>query len=321
MNPDGSGYSKGLDLIRNHHTRAFLWPIPFFGVGVRPRRGLVERDSLDDGAALRVRPLRRGRQALRFRRLGRRRHRSASLFGSGFNWGSESGSRPVLRIHDILLWIRIRGSMPLTNGSGSGCGYGSCYFCHWPSRFQQKTKFFYLLLFEGTFTSFFRDKKSKLQNSRNQGFSYYFGLMIDGSGTIPLISGYRSESRVPNSIRIRIRIRIRNTGPGRQKWPQKRINEEMSWLDVLYALFGGLETFSVALKSFFVGLRIIIIKFFITKKWIFIRRKLYFIFGHQNPRSASPDLDSPNPWSGFKIQLKQKTGRSVVRWAGGKSHK
>jgi hypothetical protein len=35
---------------------------------------------------------------------------------------------PVLRIHDILMWIRIqiRGSMPLTNGSVSG----SCYFCH-----------------------------------------------------------------------------------------------------------------------------------------------------------------------------------------------
>ncbi len=26
---------------------------------------------------------------------------------------------PVFRIHDILVWIRIRGSMPLTNGSGS----------------------------------------------------------------------------------------------------------------------------------------------------------------------------------------------------------
>jgi hypothetical protein len=25
---------------------------------------------------------------------------------------------PVLRIHDILVWIRIWGSMPLTNGSG-----------------------------------------------------------------------------------------------------------------------------------------------------------------------------------------------------------
>ncbi len=30
----------------------------------------------------------------------------------------------VLRIHDILVWIRIRGSMPLTNGSGS------CFFHH-----------------------------------------------------------------------------------------------------------------------------------------------------------------------------------------------
>jgi hypothetical protein len=36
----------------------------------------------------------------------------------------------MLRIHDILVWIRIRiwiwirGSMPLTNGSGSG----SCFF-------------------------------------------------------------------------------------------------------------------------------------------------------------------------------------------------
>jgi hypothetical protein len=28
--------------------------------------------------------------------------------------------KPVFRIHDILVWIRISGSMPLTNGSGSG---------------------------------------------------------------------------------------------------------------------------------------------------------------------------------------------------------
>ncbi len=35
----------------------------------------------------------------------------------------------VLRIHDIILmWIRIRGSMPLTYGSG--CGSGSCCFRH-----------------------------------------------------------------------------------------------------------------------------------------------------------------------------------------------
>ncbi len=42
--------------------------------------------------------------------------------------------RAVFRIHDILVWIRIRisGSMPLTNGSGfgSGCGSESGYFRH-----------------------------------------------------------------------------------------------------------------------------------------------------------------------------------------------
>ncbi len=40
----------------------------------------------------------------------------------------ERDLEPVLRIHDILGWIQmriwIRGSMPLTNGSGS------CYFRH-----------------------------------------------------------------------------------------------------------------------------------------------------------------------------------------------
>ncbi len=60
----------------------------------------------------------------------------------------------VLGIHDILRWIRIRirGSMPLTNGSGFG--FGSCYFRHWPSRCQQKTNFltqFFLLI---TFLSY-----------------------------------------------------------------------------------------------------------------------------------------------------------------------
>ncbi len=43
----------------------------------------------------------------------------------------------VFRIHDILEWIRIRirGSMPLINESGS------CFFRHWPSRCRQKTIF------------------------------------------------------------------------------------------------------------------------------------------------------------------------------------
>ncbi len=53
--------------------------------------------------------------------------------------------KSVFRIHNIFGWIRIRirGSMPLTNGSGS------CYFRHWPSRCQQKTNFlthFFLLI-------------------------------------------------------------------------------------------------------------------------------------------------------------------------------
>ncbi len=69
-------------------------------------------------------------------------------------------SATEFRIHDILVWIWIhtRGSMPLTNGSGS------CYFRQWPSRRQQKIffkKYFFLLLFYGTFTSFFKDKMSK----------------------------------------------------------------------------------------------------------------------------------------------------------------
>jgi hypothetical protein len=62
-------------------------------------------------------------------------------------------------------------------------------------------------VFEGTFTSFFKDKKSK--NNGNQGFSHYFCLMVEGPGSGPLTSG--SVSRRPKNIRIR-RIRIRNSG-------------------------------------------------------------------------------------------------------------
>ncbi len=72
-----------------------------------------------------------------------------------------SNCQTVLRIHDILVWIRIRGSMPLTNGSRSG----SFYFRQKLSRCQQKTnflkKFFCILLFEGTVTSFSKGKKVK----------------------------------------------------------------------------------------------------------------------------------------------------------------
>ncbi len=114
----------------------------------------------------------------------------------------------MLQIHDMLVWIRIRirGFMPLTNGSGSG----SCYFRHWSLRCQLKTYYFFcLLLFEGTFKTFFKDKNQKeSQNSTNQGFSYYFCKMIEGSGSIPLTNG--SGSGKPKNMWIRW-IRIRNT--------------------------------------------------------------------------------------------------------------
>ncbi len=79
---------------------------------------------------------------------------------------------------DLFYFHHCCGSMTFWGGSGSGSGSadsclwvmdpdpgsGSCYFRHWP-RCQQKTnfltQFFCLFLFEATFTSFFKDKKSK----------------------------------------------------------------------------------------------------------------------------------------------------------------
>ncbi len=108
--------------------------------------------------------------------------------------------RAVLRILDNL--VRFRGSMPLTNGSGFGSG--SFYFHHRPSRCQQETnlkKFFCIILFEGTFTSFFKGKKSKRSHKPVEikvFLPYHFWLMIEGS-------------RRPKNTWIRwIRIRIRN---------------------------------------------------------------------------------------------------------------
>ncbi len=120
--------------------------------------------------------------------------------------------------------------MPFWGGSGSGSAdpclwlmdpdsdpdSGSCYFRHWPSRCQQKTNFltqFFLLI---TFFKVHLHHLSKIksqkesQNSRNQGFSCYFCMMIEGSGSgsIPLTSG--SGSVKPKNMWIRW-IRIRNT--------------------------------------------------------------------------------------------------------------
>jgi hypothetical protein len=126
------------------------------------------------------------------------------------------GLPAVLRIHDILGWIRIRirGSMPLINGSGSE----SWILLFSPSTFNTIFSAYYFL--KVRLHHFLKIKSQKESpNSRNQGFSYYFCMMIEGSGSgsragsgsIPLTSG--SGSGRPKNMWIRwIRIRTRNTG-------------------------------------------------------------------------------------------------------------
>jgi hypothetical protein len=70
-------------------------------------------------------------------------------------------------IHDILLWIRMRtrilGFLPLTYGSSPGSASGSCSFLQCPVSVQKIiifSKILFLFLFERTFTSLFKDKKS-----------------------------------------------------------------------------------------------------------------------------------------------------------------
>jgi hypothetical protein len=135
----------------------------------------------------------------------------------------------VLRIHDILGWIRIRirGSMPLTNGSGSGSWIRILLFSSLTFKMPAKTNFFNTIFSPYDFLKLHLHHFSKikiqkeLQNRMNQGFSYYFCMMIEGSGSgsragsgsgsIPLTSGSGSGSWRPKKTWIRIRIRIRNT--------------------------------------------------------------------------------------------------------------
>ncbi len=95
---------------------------------------------------------------------------------------------------------------------GSGYRSWSCYARHWLSRRQQKTnlkKVFLLITFWRYIYIIFQ---KKLQNSRNQGFSYYFCLMMEGSGagsgSIHLTK--ESGSGRPKNMWIRW-IRIRDT--------------------------------------------------------------------------------------------------------------
>ncbi len=134
----------------------------------------------------------------------------------------------------VAKWLtQCCGSMTFWCGSGSGCG--SADPCLWlmdldldpdPNPFifiielqdtnkkqiLKKNSADYLL--KVPLLHHFTKVKTKSQNSRNQGFPYYFSLMIEGSGSgsIPLTNGSGSGSRRPKNTWIRIRIRILNTG-------------------------------------------------------------------------------------------------------------
>ncbi len=73
------------------------------------------------------------------------------------------------------------------------------------------SKFFCLILSEGTFTSFFKDKKS-FRSHKTVGIIILllFCLIIEGSGSVYRTNGSGSGSGRPKNIRI-LRIRIRNT--------------------------------------------------------------------------------------------------------------
>ncbi len=102
----------------------------------------------------------------------------------------------VLGTRDILVRIRILGSVSYLNGTDPGGPktYGS-WNEHWH---------IYIIF----------QRIKKLQNSGNQGFSYYFCLMIEGSGvgSVLVINESGCGSRRAKNIRI-LRILMRSGSP------------------------------------------------------------------------------------------------------------
>jgi hypothetical protein len=95
--------------------------------------------------------------------------------------------------------MRILGSVPLSNGSG----YGSERPKNIPRQDPTEPDL------DADQEHWFKVKK-KSQNSKNQGFSYQFCLMMEGSGarSVLVTNGSGCGSGRPNNIRIR----IHNTG-------------------------------------------------------------------------------------------------------------
>ncbi len=85
---------------------------------------------------------------------------------------------------------------------------------------RQKKVFLLITFWRYIYIIFQRWKvKKNSQNRRNQGFSYYFCLMIEGYGSEPLTNG--SGSVRPKNIWIR-QIRIRNTWVSRNNITQRK---------------------------------------------------------------------------------------------------
>ncbi len=97
----------------------------------------------------------------------------------------------------------------MTFRCGSGCGSGSCYFRHWPSRRQQKTnlkKSFWRYIY-----IIFQKTKSP-KKSQTVRIKVFLTILLDNSR---MIEGSGSGRPKNMWIRwIRIRIRIRNTALG-----------------------------------------------------------------------------------------------------------
>ncbi len=96
--------------------------------------------------------------------------------------GSGEGMGPVLRIHDILVWIRIRGSMPLTNKFvDSDADPDTSFFHHWPSRCHQKTnkKKFFCTLFLKVLLHHFSKVKSQKEVTKQYKSRFFLLFLLN----------------------------------------------------------------------------------------------------------------------------------------------
>jgi hypothetical protein len=133
--------------------------------------------------------------------------------GGGGGGGIKGTMAAVLRIHDILGWIRIRGSMPLIPDPDPAIFVIDLQDASKKKIFNTIFSAYYFLKLHLHHFSQIKCQKGS-QNSRNKGFSYYFCMMTEGSGSgsIPLTSGSGSGRPKNMWIRwIRIRIRLSNT--------------------------------------------------------------------------------------------------------------